>query len=98
MLGDDKSQPTTKFFTGILIILMAVGGLVGLIRAGASDSMGPATTPSGIWWGLIALYGVFLLTGVVWVMTGIRALFLPTSLVYRMTDLPSVFERFTRSR
>ena len=98
MLGDDKSQATTKFFTGVLIILMAVGGLVGLIRAGASDSMGPATTPSGIWWGLTALFGLFLLTGVVWVITGIRALFLPTSLVYRMTDPRRLFERITRTR
>ena len=97
MFGDDKSQPTTKFFTGILIILMALGGLVELIR-NASDSITPGATPSGIWWGLVALFAVFLLTGVVWLITGIRALFLPTSLVYRMTDPPSWFERFTRAR
>jgi hypothetical protein len=95
MSGDDKSQPTTKLLTGMLILLMAVGGLVGLICS-ASDSITPGATPSGLWWGPVALFGAFLLTGVVWVVTGIRALFLPTSLIYRMTDLPSWFERFPR--
>ena len=58
MFGDDKSQPTTKFFTGILIILMAAAGLVELVR-NASDSITPGATPSGFWWSLVALLGVF---------------------------------------
>lgn len=98
MFGDDKSQASSKFMMGMLIILMAIVGLVGLVRVGAPDGVNLGAIPSGFWWGLLVVFGVFLLTGVVWVLTGIRALFLPTSLVYRMMDVLSLFERFTRTR
>jgi len=98
MSSDHKSQPTTKFSAGLMVILFSIIALVALLVAGASDRIGRAVISAELRWSLIAIFAVFLSVGILWVVKGIRAVFLPTSLLYRVTDLPSLFERFTRGR
>lgn len=92
----EGSVPSTQLVVGPVIIALSSVALFGVFR-GQGQFFG-GTTPSGFWWGLLALLGGCLSLGLVWTVIGIQGCLPPTSFIYRMTDLPGLWDRLTRSR